>query len=179
MTLALAIDGFSIHNLDLVQRILVSTDGTLTETLASIFLERIELVKLAINITPTLHSFQPLEVKGGSNLMQRQVVLRGSKSGTPYAYAQVVIATDRLPERLRSDLLEGRVPLGELWILHRLEIFKEHPHARRRPAGDLAKYLAVSEKDSLIQRTYRSFTGGLPTFLVSEYFPAQYRWPPP
>ena len=179
MTLALAIEDFSIHGLSLVQRILVTTDGTLTETLAAMFLEPIELVKIAVTITPSPHSFPPLELESGSNLMQRQVVLRGSRSGTPYVYAEVAIATERLPPRLRHDLLEGQVPLGELWILHRLEIFKERHRVRQRPAGDLARYLDVYEKDILIERAYRTFTGGRPVFLVSEYFPAAYRRPLP
>ena len=33
----------------------------------------------------------------------------------------------------------------------------------------------VSADDLLIERTYRTFTGGRPIFLVSEYFPAEYR----
>ena len=179
MALAPAIEGFSIHSLDLVQRILVTTDGTLTETLAAMFREPIELVKLAVIITPTPHPFPILEVEGGSPLMHRKVLLRGSRSGTPYVYAEVAIATERLPPRLRRDLLDGRVPLGELWILHRLEIFKERPRVRQQPAGELARYLDVCEKDIVIERAYRTFTGGRPVFLVSECFPAAYRQPLP
>jgi chorismate-pyruvate lyase len=86
-----------------------------------------------------------------------------------------VIATDQLPPRLRDELLEGRVPLGALWIQHRLEIFKDRPRVQHRPAGDLAQYLNLAAEDLLIERTYRTFTGGRPIFLVSEYFPAEYR----
>jgi len=107
--------------------------------------------------------------------MQRRIVLRGSKSGTPYVYAEVVIATDQLPPRLREELLEGRVPLGALWISHRLEIFKDRPRVRQHPAGELAPHLNLAEQDMLIERTYRTFTGGRPLFLVTEFFPAEYR----
>ena len=107
--------------------------------------------------------------------MQRQIVLRGSKSGMPYVYAEVMIATDQLPPRLRDELLEGRVPLGALWISHRMEIFKDRPRVRQRPAGDLARHLNLAEEDTLIERAYRTFTGGRPLFLVSEYFPASIR----
>jgi chorismate-pyruvate lyase len=175
MNLAVPIGNFNIHSLSLVQRILVTTDGTLTETLAAMFLEPIELVKLAVTITQTPHPVTQLELEAGSNVMKRQIVLRGSRSGTPYVYAEVVIATDQLPPRLRDDLLEGRVPLGALWILHRLEIFKDRPRVGQRPAGDLARHLNIAEDDMLIERAYRTFTGGRPIFLVSEYFPAEYR----
>ena len=146
MTLAFSIEDFSLHSLDLLQRILVTTDGTVTETLAAVFLEPIELVKLAVTIVPNPEAFPALELEGGSNLMQRQIVLRGSRSGTPYVYAEVVIAADRLPQRLREDLLEGRIPLGQLWIAHRLETFKERPRIRQRVAGTLARPSVLSRR---------------------------------
>ncbi len=179
MTLAFSIEDFSLHSLDLLQRILVTTDGTVTETLAAVFLEPIELVKLAVTIVPNPEAFPALELEGGSNLMQRQIVLRGSRSGTPYVYAEVVIAADRLPQRLREDLLEGRIPLGQLWIAHRLETFKERPRIRQRVAGTLARHLGVEPENTLIERTYRTFTSGHPVFLVTEFFPRAYRQPVP
>lgn len=174
MTLALSTEDFSIHSLGLLQRILVTTDGTVTEMLAAVFLEPIELVKLAVTIAPSPEPVPALELDGGSTLMRRQVILRGSKSGTPYAYAEVAIAADRLAPRLRDDLLESRVPLGQLWLSHRLETFKERPRVRQRPAGALARHLDVDEEDTLIERVYRAFTSGQPVFLVTEYFPSAY-----
>jgi chorismate-pyruvate lyase len=175
MTLALGIQDFNIDTLGLLQRILVTTDGTLTEMLAAMFLEPIELVKIAVTIAPTPEPFAALALDGGSTLMRRQIILRGSISGTPYAYAEVAIAPDRLDPRLRDDLLEGRVTLGHLWISHRLEIFKERLRVRQRLAGALARHLDVGETDTLIERAYRTFTGGQPVFLVTEYFPSAYR----
>ena len=177
MALAVPIEDFNIRSLGLVQRILVTTDGTLTETLAAMFLEPIELVKLAVTIELSPDPIPDLELEGGAKVMRRQIVLRGSTSGMPYVYAEVTIATDRLPPRLRDDLLAGRVPLGALWILHRIETFKERPRVRRRLAADLARHLDIGEEDALIERAYRTFTGGRPMFLVSEYFPAEYRQP--
>ena len=179
MTLAVSIDDFSIEDLGLAQRVLVTTDGTVTEALAAIFLEPIELVKIAIAITHSDHPLPHLELKSGSSLMRRQVVLRGSRTSTPYAYAQVVIAADRLAPDLRRELLDGRTPLGELWIRHRVEIFKERPRIRRRPAGEFARYLDLGETETLIERTYRAFAGRHPVFLVTEYFPTAYRQPLP
>jgi chorismate-pyruvate lyase len=172
--MTLLIEDFSLHSLDLLQRILVTTDGTVTETLAAVFLEPIELVKLAVTIAPSREPFPALEVKPGSSLMQRKVVLRGSRSGTPYAYAEVAIAADRLPPGLREDLLEGGVPLGQLWISHRLETFKERPRVRQRAAGALARHLGTHAEDTLIERSYRTFISGHPVFLVTEFFPTIY-----
>jgi len=175
MTLSLSIEDFGLHSLDILQRILVTTDGTVTETLAAIFLEPIELVKLTVTVVASPEPLPALEIERGSSLMQRKIVLRGSRSSTPYAYAEVTIAADRLPPGLREDLLEGTMPLGQLWISYRLETFKERPRVRKRIAGALARHLGVDADDLLIERTYRTFTSGRPVFLVTEFFPATYR----
>jgi chorismate-pyruvate lyase len=175
MSLGLSIDNLSIEHLGLLQRILVTTDGTITETLAAVFLEPIELVKLAVTVAPAQEPFRALEVDRGSNLMQRKVILRGRRSATPYAYAEVAIAADRLPPDLREDLLEGCIPLGQLWISHRLETFKERPCMRQRLAGTLARHLDIEADDPLIERVYRTYTSGRPVFLVTEFFPSIYR----
>jgi chorismate-pyruvate lyase len=177
MTLAVPIEDFTLHSLGLLQRILVTTDGTVTEALAAAFLEPVELVKLAVTVVPAREPFPALELERGSSLMQRRIVLRGKNSGTSYAYAEVSIAADRLPSSFREELLEGRVPLGQLWISHRLETFKERPCARQRVAGPLARHLGIHAEDILIERTYRTFTSGHPVFLVTEFFPATYRQP--
>jgi chorismate-pyruvate lyase len=179
MTLSLSIEDCGLHSLDLLQRILVTTDGTVTETLAAIFLEPIELVKLAVEVVASPEPLPALEIEPGSSLMQRQIVLRGSRSRTPYAYAEVTIAADRLPPGLREDLLKGTMPLGQLWISHRLETFKERPRVRQRVAGALARHLRVDADDLIIERTYRTFMGGHPVFLVTEFFPVSYRQPLP
>jgi chorismate-pyruvate lyase len=174
MTLA-ALHDFELDHLGLLQRILVTTDGTVTEMLAAVFLEPIELVKISVTVAPSPEPVPALELDAGSTLMRRQIVLRGKNSGTPYAYAEVAIAADRLGPRLRDELLEGRIPLGQLWISHRLETFKERPRVRQRTAGPLARHLNIGEEDTLIERVYRTFTGGKPVFIVTEYFPSAYR----
>src|SRR5262245_46004060 len=110
MSLAVPIDDFDIRSLNLVQRILVATHGTLTETLAAMFLEPIELVKLTVVITQSPDPVPALELAAGANVMQRRIVLQGSRSSMPYVYAEVIVATDKLPPRLRDELLEGQVP---------------------------------------------------------------------
>jgi len=179
MTFAPGIPDFDIDRLDLLHRVLVTTDGTVTDMLAAAFLEPIDLVKLGVTVSPSTEPVPALELPAGAMLMRRSVNLRGSSSGTPYAHAEVLIAADRLAPDFRRDLVEGRFALGQLWLSHRLETWKERPRVRQRPAGPVAIHLGVTDDQPIIERVYRTFTGGQPVFLVTEYFPAAYRRPVP
>ena len=174
MTCAPGIPDFEIDELGLLQRILVTTDGTVTDMLAVAFLEPIDLVKISVTIDIITSPMAALELDAGATCMHRRIVLRGARTGTCYAYAETSIATDRLQESLRDDLLAGRTPLGQLWQLHRLETWKERPRVRSRPAGAIAAHLDLAPDSSLIERAYRTFTGGNPVFHVTEFFPTSY-----
>jgi chorismate-pyruvate lyase len=175
MTFAPGITNFEIDDLDLLQRILVSTDGTVTDVLAVAFLEPIDLVRMSVTVEPAAAPIDALEVAAGETVMRREIVLRGRESGRSYACARVLIAADRLLPDFRDALLEGRVPLGQLWQSHRVETWKERPRVRGRQAGDLSGFLGVGTTEELIERTYRTYNGGRPVFLVTEFFPRQYR----
>jgi chorismate-pyruvate lyase len=177
MSVAPGIPDFEIDGLDLVQRILVTTDGTVTDVLAVAFLEPIALVKIDVTVAPAAGPVPPLELDAGATTMHRRIVLRGARTGTNYAYAEVSIAADRLSPALREDLLAGRVPLGQLWQMHRLETWKERPSVRTRAAGSLAAHLDLAPDAALIHRSYRTFTGGRPVFHVEEFFPTRYASP--
>ncbi len=174
MTFAPGIPDFEIDALGLLQRILVTTDGTVTDMLAVAFLEPIELVKISVTVDTLDERMEALDLAAGGVCMHRRVVLRGTRTGTRYAYAETAIAADRLRTDFRDDLLAGRTPLGQLWQSHRLETWKERPRVRQRPAGELAEHLDLSPDSSLIERAYRTFTGGAPVFHVTEFFPATY-----
>ena len=175
--LAPGIPDFPIDHLPLLQRILVTTDGTVTDMLTVAFLEPIELVKISVTLAPSTSRIEALDLPEGSMTMRRQIVLRGRQSGRPYAYAETTVAADRLPLALREDLLAGRVPLGQLWQTHRLETWKERPVVCERAAGDAGSHLGLAPEARLIERSYRTFTGGVPAFHVTEYFPAEYDTP--
>lgn len=174
MTFAPGIPDFDIDTLDLLHRVLVTTDGTVTDMLAAAFLEEIELVKLSVTISPSARPVPALELDAGAMLMHRLIALRGASSGTRYAHAEVLIAADALAPDFRRDLIEGRVPLGELWLRHKLETWKERPRVRERTADDVAEPLELDPDELIIERTYRTFTGGRPVFQVTEYFPTRF-----
>jgi len=170
------LNGLTSGSLDPVQRVLLVTDGTLTEILEAIFLERIELIKLAQEIVTATASHAMLDISPGQNetLIERKVLLRGGESGTNYAYAESLIAADRLGAAFRDELLNSNTPLGRLWLEHRLETYKDLQSVEFERAEHLSRYFACTTACPLFVRTYRVFSACRPVMLIAEHFPTKY-----
>jgi chorismate-pyruvate lyase len=166
--------GFDAGSLELLQRILLISDGTLTDTLEAAFREPICLRKISHEIHPARSPVDELDLPHGEMVMQRQILLCGSSSGRTYVYADSLLAVDRLPPRFREELLESNVPMGRLWSEHRLETWKELLAVARHPMGKLAQHFqTAADRDCLVRR-YRVFSSGRPLMSITEHFPASY-----
>jgi chorismate-pyruvate lyase len=165
--------GFDASSLDLLQRVLLACDGTLTDTLEAALLEPIVLHKIALNVAPARVAIVALEVDPGAEIMERKILLRGETSGRNYVYAESLLVLDRLAAGFRKDLVESNVPLGRLWSDHRLETWKELLSVERGPMGALAEYFTGNEGD-VLTRQYRVISGGRPLMLITESFPVVY-----
>ena len=102
----------SASGLGPTQRVLLVTDGTLTEILEASFLERIQLVKVTLRVTPAKKEHFLLELNDQEAVMERQILLRGSETGRNDVYAESLIAVDRLGSGLSDELLNSQIPLG-------------------------------------------------------------------
>jgi chorismate-pyruvate lyase len=168
------LDGLNVPTLDVLQRVLLISDGTLTEALAAAFLEPISVVKIAHQIRPVREPVDELKAEAGASVLARSILLRGERSGRNYVYAESLIALDRLPAPFRQQLENSNAPIGRLWMEHRLETRKEMLRAFRRPAAELAAHLGLAAEDELLVRSYRVFSGGAPIMVITEHFPARY-----
>lgn len=154
-------------------RTLLVTDGTVTKSLEAFFWEPVEVENLEQK-TITLHEpVQWLEAQAGQQAMQRRVRLRGSNSGRVYAYADSLIRLEQLPEKLRDDLLAGKIGIGELLRESALETYREILDIGTEVAGPLADTVNAGASDLLVYRTYRIVMGHRPTILITEKFPAR------
>jgi chorismate-pyruvate lyase len=169
--------GFTFNNIDPLQRVLLITDGTLTEILEATLLERIGLIKVAQQVIYATASHVHLEPDPGEVVMERRILLRGAESGKNYVYAESFIAVDRLGPSFREELVNSNTPLGRLWREYKLETFKELLDVRCRPANDLSEYFDSARTSQLLVRTYRVFSRGRPVMVITEYFPTSYYLP--
>ena len=156
-----------------LHRILLITDGTLTDILEAYFFEPIQLIKLSQRafIAPTIH--EQLRQDVGGELLEREILLRGNHSKKNYLYAESTIVLDHLPKPLRDELLNSNMPLGRLWLKYQLETFKNLIELECIEANDLADHFGCTRDTLVLRRTYSVLIKGQATMLISEYFPAK------
>jgi chorismate-pyruvate lyase len=169
-----SLNGFDVNSLEPLQRVLLVTDGTLTEILEANFFERIRLVKVSQRIISATASHALLEPNPDEVVIERKILLQGESTHRNYAYAESFIAVDRLGAAFRNALLDSDTPLGRLWLEHKLETFKELHRVRYQPANGLSSYFECAETAPLLVRTYRVFSAGRPVMIITEFFPAAY-----
>jgi len=163
-----------LTKLNIFQRIILTTDGTLTEILEIYLREKLHVVKLDESIVLTTENILPLELQAGQEVISRKILLQGKISRKNWLYAESLIIPDRLGEKFREELLKSRVPIGKLWSEHRVETFKEMITLARETAGKVADYFEISQQDKLLCRTYRVFSCRRPVMMITEKFPESY-----
>jgi len=153
------------------QRILLTTDGTVTEILEAHLWEAIQIVKLYQECLETDASVPYLDIGPHAPVLIRKVILRGKPSDRNYIYAESIVALDRLDDRLRHGLMETQRPVGQLMLEARLETFREILSCCYEPAEEIGQYFGAGADARLISRTYRVFADRQPFMLITEKFP--------
>ncbi|GAA2835630.1 chorismate pyruvate-lyase family protein [Kitasatospora sp. CM 4170] len=146
-----------LARLDLVGRLILTCDGTVTPLVEQVVGERIVTARLAHVPAPPAEDVAELLAPTAGPLLSRTTHLVGAGSGRVYVRAATVMAVGALPAPLRADLLGSEEPIGRLLRRHRVESFREIL-SYSVPAGAGAA------------RRYRVFAGGVPVMLIDEHF---------
>lgn len=156
------------------QKILLTTDGTVTDILEAYLFEQIRIVKLSEQLIALDHDIPSIELKKGAEVVIRKVLLQGKISRKNFIYADSIIIPEKLDERFREALLETKMPIGKIWFEQRVETFKEILSSSKEPAGELAEYFNIQLSDNLLTRTYCVVTNRKPVMMITEKFPESY-----
>ena len=157
--------------LSAMQRILLTTDGTVTEILEAYLGEIMQVVKLAQGLLTLEEPIVYLDMGAGQQVLSRKILLQGKISRINFLYAESMIAPDRLDPHVRDGLLNSNKPIGQLILEHRIETFKEIVDCGKTLAGPSAGYFHIHESAPIIFRTYRVFANHHPIMLITEQFP--------
>lgn len=152
-------------------RALLVTDGTVTKFLEAFLWEPIKVRKLFQQEVSPEADVDWLELRKGSQVIKRQVLLEGTVSRKVYTFAESLIRLDRLSKPLREEIMEGKMGIGELLRDQRLETYREMLYYGSEAAGALSHHLGIREQDPVLFRRYRIFTKYRPAILVTEKFP--------
>jgi chorismate-pyruvate lyase len=154
-----------------LQRILLVTDGTVTEILEAYTGESMRLVKLLEEVQTLDQPLASLRAAPGEQVLRRHILLQGKMSLTNFLYADSYIAVDRLDESLRNGLLKSHKPIGFLIQEQRMETYREIVGCGRELVGPLAPYFAAEPSEGMIWRTYLIYYKGQPIMQITEKFP--------
>lgn len=153
------------------QRILLTTDGTVTEILEAQLWEPIRLIRLFQEKTNAERDIPYLQIKRGTEIIIRKILLQGESTQNNYIYAETIIVPENLDQHLRDGLLFTEKPLGRLMIEAKTETFREILICKREAAEELGHYFDRPPESTLISRTYRIFSNQIPIMLITEKFP--------
>ncbi len=160
--------------LGLFQKILLATDGTLTQILEIYMSESIRIVKLSEELKPSAAGIPIMKVEPGRDVMERKVALQGVTSGKNCLYAESIISPHCLGKKFRDGLIKSNIPMGKLWQFCKTETFKEVVATFCQPAGYIADYFKVERDCSLLCRTYLVYSNRKPIMMITEKFPESY-----
>ncbi|MBB3060290.1 chorismate--pyruvate lyase family protein [Microbulbifer rhizosphaerae] len=161
-------------SLSAFQRILLGSDGTMTNLLEGILGEDLCVNKIFEEVNRASFDIPELELCSGQRLWRRTVTLQGKASGINCLYADSLIALDNLDEKFSETLLNTEAPIGKIWDLFRVETYKSLMEWGEDIAGDSARYFDISEDETLLYRTYRVFSQGNPVMRITEKFPSNW-----
>lgn len=155
--------------LSFFRRLLLTTDGTVTELLETRYREPIRVVKLEER-TGRLDD-AVAGVLDTREAMIRRVLLQGVSSGRNYVYAEAAVSLERLPPRVKTALLTTTETLGTLLKRKRLETYREVLQIGAEPNSALCRFFGRAIDQRLLCRTYLIWHAGRPLVHVCERFP--------
>lgn len=156
------------------QRILLTTDGTVTDILEAYLFEQIRIVKLSEELVLLGQDIPTMGLQEGTEVILRKVLLQGKISRRNFVYAESIVVPERLDENFRQALLETKTPIGKLWFEQKVETFKEILDSSKERAEDLSQFFNIEPSDRLLSRTYRVVTNRKSVMMITEKFPESY-----
>jgi beta-ribofuranosylaminobenzene 5'-phosphate synthase len=162
-----------VGRLSAVQKILLGTDGSVTQLLESITGSPITITTcLQEIIRADRPTADRLAVAEGDLVNHRIVELKDSTTGEVLIYAVSDTPIARLPPSFREDLMKADIPIGKIIRHHRIEARREILNARVDPAGDVAsRTFAICRNEPLLCRQYRIIHNNEPLIFIEEQFP--------
>jgi chorismate-pyruvate lyase len=166
-----AVPALASQPLTLLQRILLTTDGTVGRILQQFTGEEMRVIKLEQSLNKATPGHPALEATEHDTVLRRTVLLQGRLSGANFMHAESLLRTASIGEDLLEALVDTDVPMGRLFCDRRLETFREVLTSGQEPAGSCADHFAVAPSSALIYRTYRIWHKGTPMVVITEKFP--------
>ncbi len=156
------------QSLSVFERILLATDGTVTDLIALYSGEEIRVKKLHQAIVPSQASPE-LACGNDARLLNRRILLAGAVRN--YLYAESLFVFERFSASLQERLLHTDTPIGLLWKEARLETYREVIAKSIEPGAAIGQYFDLPPQAEFVSRTYLIHHGGRPLGAITEKWP--------
>ena len=162
-----------VGRLSPVQKILLGTDGSVTQLLEAITGETVTVETRVQEIVPADSSVAgQLGIRAGDPVNHRIVELRAGQGDEVLIYAISHAPVDRLSPDFRDDLMKADIPIGRIIQQHRIEARREILNARVSPAPEPQQNIfSLCRNELLLSRQYRIMHHGQPLIFIEEQFP--------
>ena len=162
-----------VGHLSPVQKILLGTDGSVTQLLEAITGHPVTIRTLVQEIVPAdAAAAKNLDIPVGERVNHRIVELRDAGSGDVLIYAVSETPLSRLPPEFRDDLMRADIPIGKIISRHNIEARREILSTAVAPADSTTgRIFPVLRGEPLLSREYRIIHGGEPLIFITEQFP--------
>jgi len=163
----------SVGHLSPVQKILLGTDGSVTQLLEAVTGHAVTIRTIEQAVVPADAVVAGnLGVPEGEPVNHRVVELKDATNGQVLIYAVSKTPLSRLNPCIREDLMKADIPIGKIIRQHRIEARREIVCARAAPASsETAKIFHILRNEPHLTRQYRIIHRGEPLIHITEQFP--------
>ena len=168
----LSAESLAAHpSLTLFQKVLLTTDGTVTELLGLYTGEAIKARKLSQSLAAGLGASH-LDAPADAPVLHRTIMLCGRRTGRDLLFAESFFVFGHFPQAVQDGLLHTEQPIGLLWREARLEMYREIVDRRIERNPDTSAHFGLPPETDILSRTYTIAHGGRPLGVITEKFPA-------
>ncbi len=159
------------ESLGLFQKILLTTDGTVTRLLELYTGEKIKVQKLEQNIR--VGNVSPiLNYNEEGPILYRRILLCGRVN--KYVYAESALVFERLSRDIQYGLLETDIPIGLMWKQEKTDMYREVIECKIESCEKASAALGQDLDVPLLARTYLVFSERQPFGVITEKFPVTF-----
>jgi len=156
-----------------VQKILLGTDGSVTQLLEAITGNPVTVKTLVQEIVPAdAETAGRVEVRAGEPVNHRVVELRDTVTGEVLIYAISETPVERLSPAFKKDLMMADIPIGKIIKQHHIEARREILSARVSAATkETCRVFSLCPQESMLSRQYQIIHNNKPLIFIEEQFP--------
>ncbi len=160
-------------DLPLAARLLLVTDGTVTELLEAMLKERIKIgYKKQYFDKVENHPGIPGD-HSSANCLHRAITLRGAATNTDWLYAESIVSHQLLSPAAQDMLVQGKIPIGTILNDQAPDNHREIIDCGVAPNYAAATLLNLCPEHRFVYRSYHVLAGIDPVMNITEWFPVE------